>query len=95
MTLTAPVVFQSVPLETELRPAELVQRDWLTPGYVRLRFAGEALRSFHAPGADDHVRLFLAPPGSPLPVVGVRGRGVAQALGTPFPETVAPVPVQE
>jgi NADPH-dependent ferric siderophore reductase len=73
MTSTAPavsqppVVFQSVPLETELRPVALVGRDWLTPGYVRLRFAGESLRGFHAPGADDHVRLFLAPPGSPLP----------------------------
>jgi NADPH-dependent ferric siderophore reductase len=64
MTLTTPVVFESTPLEAQLRPAELVSREWLTPGYVRLRVAGQALRGFFAPGADDHVRLFFAPDGA-------------------------------
>lgn len=60
MTLdTTAATFETVPLETALRPAELVARTWLTPGYVRVRLAGDALRGFAAPGADDHVRLFL------------------------------------
>lgn len=67
MTLTTPVAFETVPLDTALRPAELVSREWLTPGYVRVRVAGEALRGFHAPGADDHVRIFFAPADGPLP----------------------------
>lgn len=61
------VGFQTVPLETTLRSAVLFSREWLTPGYIRLRLAGTELRGFTAPGADDHVRLFLAPPGSPAP----------------------------
>jgi NADPH-dependent ferric siderophore reductase len=67
MTLAAPVAFETVPLETALRPAVLASRQWLTPGYVRLRLAGEALRGFAAPGADDHVRLFFAPAGAAAP----------------------------
>ncbi len=61
MTLATTVGFETVPLETALRPAVLVSREWLTPGYVRVRLAGEALHGFDAPGADDHVRLFFLP----------------------------------
>lgn len=64
---TRTVGFETVPLNSALRPAVLFSRHWLTPGYVRLRLAGPQLRGFIAPGADDHVRLFLAPPGSPAP----------------------------
>ncbi len=67
MTATT-VGFATVPLESGLRPAELVAREWLTPGYLRLRLAGEALAGFQAPGADDHVRLFFNPAGEPAPV---------------------------
>jgi len=67
MTATATVGFQTVPLESTLRSATLSSRTWLTPAYVRVRLAGPQLRGFHAPGADDHVRLFLAPPGSAAP----------------------------
>ncbi len=61
------VGFQTVPLESRLRPATLRSRQWLTPGYVRVRLAGPELRGFSAPGADDHVRIFFAPPGSAAP----------------------------
>ena len=67
MTLTTPALFETVALEPALRPAELASREWLTPGYVRLRLVGEALRDFHAPGADDHVRLFFVPDGDAAP----------------------------
>ncbi len=66
MTLATPV-FETVPLETALRPAALASRQWLTPGYVRLRLEGDALRGFTAPGADDHVRIFFAEPGTAGP----------------------------
>ncbi len=67
MTIAAPATFQTVPLDTALRPAQLVSRDFLTPGYVRVRLAGEALHGFSAPGADDHVRIFFAAGGGPVP----------------------------
>lgn len=67
MTLATPAVFETVPLESTLRTAALVSRDWLTPGYVRLRLAGEALHGFAAPGADDHVRIFFVPDGAEPP----------------------------
>ncbi|HEY3407482.1 MAG TPA: siderophore-interacting protein [Propionicimonas sp.] len=67
MTATATVGFQTVPLESTLRSATLLSRTWLTPAYVRVRLTGTELRGFSAPGADDHVRLFLAPPGSAAP----------------------------
>ncbi len=65
--MTATVGFETVPLESGLRSAVLLSRHWLTPGYVRVRLAGPQLRGFIAPGADDHVRIFLAPPGSAAP----------------------------
>lgn len=67
MTIAATAAFETVPLETALRPATLEAREWLTPGYVRLRLTGEALRDFDAPGADDHVRIFFAPVEGPVP----------------------------
>jgi NADPH-dependent ferric siderophore reductase len=67
MTAPATVGFQTVPLESTLRSATLLARTWLTPAYVRVRLTGTELRGFGAPGADDHVRLFLAPPGSAAP----------------------------
>lgn len=67
MSATATVGFQTVPLESTLRSASLLSRTWLTPAYVRVRLSGPELRGFTAPGADDHVRLFLAPPGSAAP----------------------------
>lgn len=84
MTLTTPVAFETVPLDTALRPAELVSREWLTPGYVRVRLAGEALRGFEAPGADDHVRLFLAPADGPLPGMAEEWRELPSREYTPL-----------
>ncbi|MGC3993758.1 MAG: siderophore-interacting protein [Propionicimonas sp.] len=84
MTLTAPAVFETVALEPEFRPAELVSREWLTSGYVRLRVAGEALHSFHAPGADDHVRLFFAPADGPVPSTPEEWRELPSREYTPM-----------
>lgn len=41
------------------RAANLAQRTFLTPSYVRLRFEGADLRGFDSPGADDHIRVFF------------------------------------
>jgi NADPH-dependent ferric siderophore reductase len=83
MTLATPA-FETVPLETALRPAALVSREWLTPGYVRLRLEGEALRGFHAPGADDHVRLFFVPPGADAPATPEEWRELPSREYTPL-----------
>ena len=84
MTLTTPVAFETVPLDTALRPAELVSREWLTPGYARVRVAGEALRGFHAPGADDHVRVFFAPADGPVPATPEQWRELPSREYTPL-----------
>lgn len=84
MTVTSLAAFETVPLEPALRPAELVSREWLTAGYVRLRLAGEALRGFHAPGADDHVRLFFAEPGADVPATAEEWRELPSREYTPM-----------
>lgn len=84
MTLTTPAAFETVPLDTALRPAELVSRQWLTPGYVRVRLEGEQLRGFHAPGADDHVRLFFVPADVPLPATPEEWRELPSREYTPL-----------
>lgn len=83
MTLTAPVMFETVALEAALRPAELVSREWLTSGYARLRLAGVALRGFAAPGADDHVRLFFVPDGHEAPTTPEAWRELPSREYTP------------
>lgn len=42
----------------------LAARQWLTPGYVRVRLEGADLRGFTSLGSDDHIRVFFpdAPP---------------------------------
>jgi len=84
MTLTTPVAFETIPLDTAVRPAELVSRQWLTPGYVRVRLAGESLRGFQAPGADDHVRVFFAPPDGPTPTTAEQWRELSSREYTPL-----------
>lgn len=83
MTVTTPALFETVPLEATFRPAELVSREWLTPGYVRVRVAGEALHGFHAPGADDHVRLFFVPEGDEVPATTEAWRELPSREYTP------------
>lgn len=56
-------------LDLRFRLVRLTARQWLTPGYVRVRVEGGDLRStetadgilpaFDSPGADDHLRVFL------------------------------------
>lgn len=84
MTLTTPAAFETVPLDTALRPAELVSREWLTRGYVRVRLEGDRLRGFHAPGADDHVRLFFASADGPLPATPEEWRELPSREYTPL-----------
>lgn len=84
MTLTNTAGFETVALEAALRPAELVGREWLTDGYVRLRVAGESLVGFNAPGADDHVRLFFAPAGASVPATPEEWREFPSREYTPL-----------
>lgn len=53
-------------LELRFRSAHLAARQWLTPGYVRVRLEGADLRGFTSLGSDDHIRVFFpdAPPAS-------------------------------
>lgn len=76
--------FVTVPQEAALRPAELVDREWLTDGYVRVRVAGESLVGFDPPGADDHVRLFFPPPGAAGPTTPEEWREFPSREYTPL-----------
>ncbi len=49
----------------------LAAREWLTPGYVRVRLEGADLRGFESRGSDDHVRAFF-PETSPASVDELR-----------------------
>lgn len=53
-------------LELRFRTVRLAARQWLTPGYVRVRLEGADLRGFASLGSDDHIRIFFpeAPPSS-------------------------------
>ncbi|MCA0296022.1 MAG: siderophore-interacting protein [Actinobacteria bacterium] len=83
MTLVTPL-FETVPLETALRPAVLSSREWLTSRYVRLRLEGDALRGFTAPGANDHVRLFFVPAGQDAPATPETWRELPSREYTPL-----------
>jgi NADPH-dependent ferric siderophore reductase len=43
----------------ELRMVTVLRTQRLTTHMQRITFGGDALRGFHSPGADDHVKLFL------------------------------------
>lgn len=55
------------PLELRFRFCALTSREWITPGYVRVRVEGADLVGFGSTGHDDHIRIFLPDPGSPAP----------------------------
>ncbi|MBT2484865.1 MULTISPECIES: siderophore-interacting protein [unclassified Microbacterium] len=46
-------------LDLRFRNVRLSEREWLTPGFVRVRLAGSDLEGFTSLGADDHMRLFF------------------------------------
>lgn len=47
-------------LDLRFRATTLVEREWLSPAYVRVRVQGEELIGFGAgAGVDDHVRIFF------------------------------------
>lgn len=46
-------------LDLRFRMASLTAREWLTPGYVRVRLSGPELVGFSSLGCDDHMRLFF------------------------------------
>jgi NADPH-dependent ferric siderophore reductase len=55
------------PLELRFRFCTLVAREWITPGYVRVRVAGPDLVGFGSRGHDDHIRIFLPDPAGDAP----------------------------
>lgn len=63
------------PNELVFRPVHLVERAHLTPHYVRLTLAGDALKGFDSPGSDDHIRVFFpdAPATTTLTTEELRG----------------------
>ncbi len=46
-------------LDLRFRTVALAAREWLAPGYVRVRLSGRELEGFDSPGSDDHMRLFF------------------------------------
>ncbi|WP_322410008.1 siderophore-interacting protein [Microbacterium invictum] len=56
--------FRPEGLEMRFRRVRLQSREWLTPGYVRVRLVGDELAGFVSLGADDHLRIFF-PEGEP------------------------------
>lgn len=46
-------------IDLKFRSATLIEREWLTENYVRVRVRGDELRGFTSLGADDHMRLFF------------------------------------
>ncbi|WP_144876846.1 siderophore-interacting protein [Microbacterium sp. 1.5R] len=46
-------------LDLRFRTVTLSSREWLAPGYVRLRLTGSDLDGFASLGSDDHMRLFF------------------------------------
>lgn len=59
--------------DSVFRRAVLAERTELTDRYLRVRLAGEDLRGFTSPGADDHIRVFFPPAGqTPTSVTGLR-----------------------
>jgi Siderophore-interacting protein len=57
-TLT-PFQLERRSLELRFRSVRLAARQWLTPGYVRVRLEGADLRGFDSLGSDDHIRVFF------------------------------------
>ncbi|GAA1734109.1 siderophore-interacting protein [Microbacterium paludicola] len=55
------------PLELRFRFCTLTAREWITPGYVRVRVEGADLVGFGSTGHDDHIRIFLPDPAAPAP----------------------------
>jgi len=62
-TTSASFRLERRPLDLRFRMTRLAARQWLTPGYVRVRLEGDDLRGFDSLGADDHIRVFF--PDSP------------------------------
>ncbi|WJL94660.1 siderophore-interacting protein [Microbacterium sp. ET2] len=63
--------FRPEGLELRFRRVRLHSREWLTPGYVRVRLVGDELAGFVSLGADDHLRIFF-PEGEPETVEELR-----------------------
>lgn len=72
------------PLELRFRSAALVSREWITPGYVRVRVAGADLAGFGSPGHDDHIRIFLPDPSGPAPATVEEMRAAPSREFTPL-----------
>ncbi len=53
------------------RHMQLVSREFVSPGFVRLTLGGADMSSFQSAGFDDHVKLLFAQPGQEKPVLPV------------------------
>ena len=74
------------PLPVKLRLLEVLRVERLTPHMVRVTLGGPELEGFTSPGADDHVKLFFAEPGQPVPAMPVMGpQGLSMPEGKPKP----------
>jgi len=62
-----PFTLTRVPLEPRRRRITVRAVEDLGPHYRRVTFEGADLLGFDSPGADDHIRIFLPPPGGRLP----------------------------
>ena len=49
------------------RHMQLISREVVSPGFVRVTLGGADLRDFHSDGFDDHVKLLLPAPGQDKP----------------------------
>jgi NADPH-dependent ferric siderophore reductase len=67
MTDASPRRVERVRHERAYRIAEVVAADTLTPRMRRVVLASAELADFRSEAYDDHIRLFLPPPGSPIP----------------------------
>jgi NADPH-dependent ferric siderophore reductase len=68
---TSPFRLEPTGLEMRFRRTTLVEREWLSPAYVRVRLRGDELAGFESLGADDHIRIFF-PDGNPQSVEELR-----------------------
>lgn len=85
---------ERVPLELRVRAVTVERTEWITPGYRRIHFAGEALRGFDSKGADDHIRVLFPDAATgelQLPQPGPKGLSYAPDAPRPISREYTPV----
>jgi NADPH-dependent ferric siderophore reductase len=81
-----PLAVERVRHEIKVRRLQVQRVDTLSPHFLRIRFAGEALRDFVSASFDDHAKLMLpAQPGQPLVLPQPGPDGLALPAGAEKP----------